>query len=51
MFFFKRRKRTKKSLGHLRLCPRPRNALKVENVITVALSADFRKSNLILGAL
>ena len=32
MFFFKRRKRTKKSLGHLRLCPRPRNALKVEKV-------------------
>ena len=30
MFFFRRRKRTKKSLGHLRLCPRPRNALKVE---------------------
>ena len=29
MFFFKRRKRTKKSPGHLRLCPEPRNALKV----------------------
>ena len=42
MFFFRRRKRTKKSLGHLRLCPRPRNALKVEKERDVGLSRDNR---------
>ena len=42
MFFFRRRKRTKKSLGHLRLCPRPRNALKVEKEREVGLSGDNR---------
>ena len=30
-FFQAEKKVTKKPLGHLRLCPRPRNALKVEN--------------------
>ena len=40
MFFFRRRKRTKKSPGHLRLCPGPRNALKVEKEREVVLSRD-----------
>ena len=30
-FFQAEKKVTKKPLGHLRLCPRPRNALKVGN--------------------
>ena len=30
-FFQAEKKVAKKPLGHLRLCPRPRNALKVEN--------------------
>ena len=33
-FFQAEKKVTKKPLGHLRLCPRPRNALKVENVVS-----------------
>ena len=42
MFFFKRRKRTKKSSGHLRLCPEPRNALKVEKVVVETVSGGNR---------
>ena len=42
MFFFRRRKSNKKSPGHLRLCPRPRNALKVEKEREVGLSRDNR---------
>ena len=41
-FFRRRKKCAKKSLGHLRLCPRPRNAQEVENVIIAAVSRDNR---------